>query len=84
MFDDGIIPAQRRDEAETRRRAAAEEAQAARAAYDMALAGARREDKEAAAALVNQAARGRQRGEEPSQGRRHSRPRIRGGGPDHG
>jgi HlyD family secretion protein len=52
---DGVVPAQRRDEAEANWKAARAGADAARAAYDMALAGARGEDKDAAAAVVRQA-----------------------------
>ena len=52
---DGVVPAQRRDEAEANWKAARAAADAARAVYDMALAGARGEDKDAAAAVVRQA-----------------------------
>ena len=52
---DGVVPAQRRDEAEANWKAARAGADAARAAYDMALAGARSEDRDAAAAVVRQA-----------------------------
>ena len=52
---DGVVPAQRRDEAEAGWKAARAAADAARAAWDMALAGARREDKAAARAVVRQA-----------------------------
>jgi HlyD family secretion protein len=52
---DGVVPAQRRDEAEAGWKAARAAADAARAQYDMALAGARGEDRDAAAALVRQA-----------------------------
>jgi HlyD family secretion protein len=52
---DGVVPAQRRDEAEANWKASRAAADAARAAYDMAQAGARREDKAAAAAVVRQA-----------------------------
>ena len=52
---DGVVTAQRRDEAEANWKAAQAAAAAARAVYDMALAGARREDRDAAAALVRQA-----------------------------
>jgi HlyD family secretion protein len=51
LHRDGVVPAQRRDEAETQWRTAEAATAAARAAYDMAEAGARREDREAAAAL---------------------------------
>jgi HlyD family secretion protein len=52
---DGVVPAQRRDEAEANWKAARAAGEAARAAYDMAVIGARREDKAAAAAMVRQA-----------------------------
>jgi HlyD family secretion protein len=52
---DGVVPAQRRDEAEANWKAARAAADAARAVYDMALAGARGEDRDAAAAVVRQA-----------------------------
>ncbi len=52
---DGVVPAQRRDEAEASWKAAHAASEAAKAVYDMALAGARREDREAAAAVVRQA-----------------------------
>jgi HlyD family secretion protein len=52
---DGVVPAQRRDEAEANWKAARAGADAARALYDMALAGARGEDRDAAAAVVRQA-----------------------------
>ncbi len=56
LFADGVVPAQRRDEAESQWRTAVSQAEAAKAAYDMAAAGARPEDREAADALVRQAA----------------------------
>ncbi len=56
LFVDGVVPAQRRDEAESQWRAAVEQAEAAKAAHDMAVAGARREDRDAADAMVRQAA----------------------------
>ena len=52
---DGVVPAQRRDEAEANWKGARAAGDAARAAYDMAVVGARREDKAAAAAMVRQA-----------------------------
>ena len=52
---DGVVSAQRRDEAEAGWKAARAGADAARAVYDMAVAGARGEDKDAAAAVVRQA-----------------------------
>lgn len=53
---DGVLPAQKRDEAEANWKASRDAANAAKARYDMALAGARAEDREAAGALVDQAA----------------------------
>lgn len=55
LFTDGVVPAQRRDEAESQWRAATAQAEAAKAVYDQATAGARREDKAAATALLQQA-----------------------------
>jgi HlyD family secretion protein len=56
LFTAGVVPAQRRDETESQWQAAKAQAEAARAAYDMAKTGARREDRDAADALVRQAA----------------------------
>ena len=55
LHTDGVVYTQQLDEALARKQAAAGDAEAARATYEMALAGARREDKMAAAALVDQA-----------------------------
>jgi HlyD family secretion protein len=55
LHRDGVVPAQRRDEADAGSKAARAAADAARAAYDMARAGARGEDKAAAAAVARQA-----------------------------
>jgi HlyD family secretion protein len=52
---DGVLPAQRRDEAEAQLKTASDSEAVARAAYDMAMRGARWEDKEAATALVTRA-----------------------------
>lgn len=52
---DGVVPNQRRDEAEAQWRTSRDAAEAARAMYDLALAGARREDRDSAAALVSRA-----------------------------
>jgi len=52
---DGVVPKQRRDEAEAQWKTSRDAAEAAKAVYDMAVAGARREDREAAAALVSRA-----------------------------
>jgi HlyD family secretion protein len=49
---EGVAPVQRRDEAETLWKSARETEAAARAAYDLALSGARVEDKQAASAMV--------------------------------
>lgn len=54
MFAEGVIARQKRDEAEAQWRAAEQQAQAARAQYDMANAGARPEDKSAASAQARQ------------------------------
>ncbi len=53
---DGVLPAQKLDEAEANWKASRDAANAAKARYDMALAGARAEDRETAGALVDQAA----------------------------
>lgn len=53
---DGVLPAQKLDEAEAEWKASNETAEAARATYDMALAGTRQEDKSAAMAMVEKAA----------------------------
>lgn len=55
LHEDGVLPIQKRDEAEAQWKASRAAADAAKAAYDMAVRGARIEDKEAAAALVDQA-----------------------------
>ena len=55
LHADGVIPAQRHDEARAKWRAARQAAEAARAQYDLALEGAREEDRRAAAALAEQA-----------------------------
>lgn len=52
---DGVLPVQRRDEAEAMLKTSRDAEAAAKATYDMAVAGARTEDKEATAALVSQA-----------------------------
>jgi HlyD family secretion protein len=52
---DGVLPAQRRDEAEALLKTSRDADAVAKAAYDMAVAGARREDKQAAAALETRA-----------------------------
>lgn len=55
LYDKGVLPAQKRDEAEAQYKAAVSTANAAKSQYDMALNGAEAEDKEAAMALVNRA-----------------------------
>ncbi len=55
MFKDGVVPAQKRDEAEANFQASAATAKAAKSQYDMAVNGAETEDKVAAAAMVNRA-----------------------------
>jgi HlyD family secretion protein len=52
---DGVLPAQRKDEAEAQWKTSRDAGEAARAAYDMALSGARTEDKQSAEALVSRA-----------------------------
>ncbi|MGK5027541.1 HlyD family secretion protein [Janthinobacterium sp. RB2R34] len=54
MFAEGVLARQKRDDAEAQWRAAEQQAQAARAQYDMANAGARPEDKNAAKAQARQ------------------------------
>lgn len=55
LYDRGVIPAQKRDEAEAQYKAAVATARAARSQYEMAVNGAETEDKDAARALVNRA-----------------------------
>ena len=56
LFKEGLLAAQRRDEAEANLRAAEGQTRAAKAQLDMAEAGARREDQAAAAAQARQVA----------------------------
>lgn len=56
LYDEGVVPAQKFDEAEANYIAAKATASAAKAQYDMAAEGARNEDKAAARALTEQAA----------------------------
>ncbi|MDV7397032.1 hypothetical protein RZS08_36875, partial [Arthrospira platensis SPKY1] len=56
LHEDGVLPAQRRDEAEAHLNAARATATAARALYEMAREGARIEDIEAALAQERRAA----------------------------
>jgi HlyD family secretion protein len=55
LFDKGVVPNQKRDEAEAQYKAAVATSSAAKSQYDMAMNGAESEDKEAALALVNRA-----------------------------
>lgn len=55
LYGEGVLPLQKRDEAETQMRASQSAADAAKSQYEMALSGARSEDKAAANALVLQA-----------------------------
>ena len=55
LYNEGLIAEQKHDEAATKAKAAADMAHAAGAQYDMAVNGARVEDKTAATALFNQA-----------------------------
>ncbi|HPC84280.1 MAG TPA: efflux RND transporter periplasmic adaptor subunit [Thermoanaerobaculaceae bacterium] len=55
LHRDGVLPAQRRDEAEANLAASRDAEEAAKAAYEMAVNGARSEDKAAAAAAVERA-----------------------------
>jgi len=55
LFNEGVIPEQQRDEAETKMKAARETANAAKAIWQKAEKGAREEDKTAADALVKRA-----------------------------
>jgi len=55
LFDKGVIPAQKRDEADAQYRAAVATAKAAKSQYEMAMNGAEKEDREAALALVSRA-----------------------------
>ncbi len=55
LYEEGVMPAQKRDEAEANYKSMLATEQAAHSQYEMAVNGAEREDKMAAAALVNQA-----------------------------
>ena len=55
LYENGVMSAQKRDEAEANYKAMAATEQAARAQYEMAVNGAEREDKMAAEAQVNRA-----------------------------
>ncbi len=54
LYDDGVVPAQKLDEVTAKYKASVQDEQAAKAMYEMAKKGAREEDKEGAAALVDQ------------------------------
>ncbi|HON16324.1 MAG TPA: efflux RND transporter periplasmic adaptor subunit [Spirochaetota bacterium] len=55
LYAEGVVPAQKLDEAEAQYKSALTTEEAAKASYDMAIAGAQREDREAAMALFDQA-----------------------------
>ncbi|MFP4502717.1 MAG: HlyD family secretion protein [Candidatus Hydrogenedentota bacterium] len=55
LYTDGVVPAQRRDEVKGKYEMTMKLMAAAKAMYDMAVAGAREEDKAAAGALVDKA-----------------------------
>jgi len=55
MYAEGVVSAQKRDEAEANYQAALATSRAAKSQYDMAINGAEKEDKLAALALVNRA-----------------------------
>lgn len=55
LYDEGVMSAQKRDEALAQYKALEAQAKAAKSQYDMAMEGARKEEKKAAAAQVNQA-----------------------------
>ncbi len=55
LYNKGVVPAQKRDEAEANYKASVALAKAAKSQYDLAVAGAQKEDKQAAQALFNQA-----------------------------
>lgn len=55
LYNEGVVPAQKRDEAETQLKVAKMNEDAAKATYQMALNATRTEDKDAARAMFNQA-----------------------------
>jgi HlyD family secretion protein len=55
LYDQGVVTAQKLDEVTAQRDAAVATERAAKSQYDMAVNGAEREDKEAAAAVVRRA-----------------------------
>lgn len=54
LYEKGVVTAQKRDETEAQYKVAQANVKAAKSQYDMALAGAQQEDKDAAKALVDQ------------------------------
>ena len=56
LYDENVVAAQKYDEVKAKYDAACAQTKAAKSQYDMAVNGARQEDKDAAAALVSQAA----------------------------
>jgi HlyD family secretion protein len=54
LYDQGLVAAQKRDEAQTNWRASSAQSAAAKAQYEMAASGARKEDRAAAAAQARQ------------------------------
>ena len=55
LYDEGVVSAQNRDEVQAKYKAAEAQEKAAKSQYDMAMNGARSEEKRAAAAQVNRA-----------------------------
>lgn len=55
LYEKGVLPAQKRDEAEANYKASSALANAAKSQYSLALAGAQKEDKDAAKAMLDQA-----------------------------
>ena len=55
LYDKGVVSAQKHDEVEAKYKAAMAQTKAAKSQYDLAVNGAQKEDKEAAAAKVRQA-----------------------------
>lgn len=55
LYDQGVVTAQKRDEAEANYKASVATEKAAKSQYDMAMNGAEREDKEAARAMLDRA-----------------------------
>ena len=55
LYEEGVVAAQKYDEMQAKYEASKAQSEAAKSQYDMAVKGARQEDKDAAAALVKQA-----------------------------